>query len=254
MPLLQPPAGPLPDTDRLLLIISVNRRRRTAVLPVPLLLPVNTISDILLLHYAPLLPVDDSGITAHQAPDFFALWEALEQTSQGPCEVPFWATVWPGTRMLLRYLRESPSVVADKSVLDFGAGCAVAAMAAIKAGARSATANDIDPIACHVAAANSNVNQLPIVIDGRNFLTISDAPLYDVIFLADMFYQKSLSGLLLRFLRRQQSRGATVLIADGNRPFTPRKGVTPVCSTRFPVNRAIEGCDQRTVTLLQMID
>ena len=42
-------------------------------------------SDTLLSTFTPLLPVDDTGIVAHQAPDFFALWEALEREAGAEC-------------------------------------------------------------------------------------------------------------------------------------------------------------------------
>lgn len=43
-----------------------------------------------------------------------------------------------------RFIEEHPEVVRGKVVLDIGSGCAASAIAAVKAGARSAIANDID--------------------------------------------------------------------------------------------------------------
>ena len=251
MSVLQSSAGALPAVDRLLLISSVpepHRRFRYFNLRV------KTLPESLLSEFAPLHPVDDTGIMAHQAPDFFALWEAIEHHSNHACTVPFWAAVWPGARMLSRYVLRNPETVSGKTVLDFGAGGAVAAIAAVLAGARKATANDIDPIACQVAATNARANGIPLKIDGRDLLTATDTTAFEVIFLADMFYQKSLNASLHRFLREQRRQGAQVFIADANRPFTPRKGSEVLCSGRLRVNKTIEGCETREVTILRMVD
>ncbi len=45
----------------------------------------------------------------------------------------------------LRYILDYPSVVCGKRVLDFGAGSGCCSIAALRSGARSALANDIDP-------------------------------------------------------------------------------------------------------------
>ena len=211
-------------------------------------------SDQLLATFAPLRPVDDTGIVAHQAPDFFAIWAALEKKTGRECDVPFWATVWPGARLLARFLPEHPDSVCGKSVLDFGAGGAVAAIAAARAGARYVTACDIDPLACRVAAVNSAANGTDVHVDNNNLLAVSDPPVFDCIMLADMFYRKEINAPLKAFLRLQRQKGGHVLIADGNRPFAPRHGVEPIYGGRLTVDPAVEGCREREVTLYRMID
>ncbi|MBN1758813.1 MAG: 50S ribosomal protein L11 methyltransferase [Chitinispirillaceae bacterium] len=214
----------------------------------------NTIPESLLSEFAPLLPVGSTGIIAHQAPDFFALWEAIEHHSGHPCSVPFWAAVWPGARLLSDYIFQKPELVSGKSVLDFGAGGAVAAIAAVRAGALEATANDIDPIACQIAAANATANGTPLTVDSRDLLNAGNTPDFGVIILSDMFYQKSLNARLHNFLMNQRTRGTQVIIADGNRPFTPRKGIEVLTTGRLPVDKTIEGCDARDVTIFRMVD
>jgi predicted nicotinamide N-methyase len=211
-----------------------------------------TPSDRLLTTYAPPLPVDATGIVAHQAPDFFALWEALERERGVECEVPYWAAIWPGARLLAQYLLEHPEVVAKKTVLEFGAGGAVASIAALRSGAASAIANDIDDISLAIAARNGAKNGVSLLFDNRNLLGTPDIGAVDVVLVADMFYERSTADALYRFLCAQQDRGAVVFISDGGRAFTPKKAMTPVDSKRFIVNHPLEGCPERTATLYRL--
>jgi predicted nicotinamide N-methyase len=205
-------------------------------------------SDSLLSTFAPLLPVDDTGIVAHQAPDFFALWDALEREAGAECDIPYWGAVWPGARLLARYLLQNREIVAGKTVLDFGSGGAVAAIAAMQAGAQGVIANDIDPVAHHLARKNCLANGLMIEFDTGNLLSESDNRAFDVVLVADMFYERSTADAQLRFLREMKARGADVLIADACRPFAPKSGMIALASDRLTVNQALEGCAERTVT------
>ncbi len=58
---------------------------------------------------------------------------------------PYWAYPWAGGLALARFLLDHPETVAEKRVLDLGAGGGLVAIAAMKAGAREATAIDVDP-------------------------------------------------------------------------------------------------------------
>ena len=65
---------------------------------------------------------------------------------------PFWAIYWPGGQALARYLLDEGERLFDEvrkgtgglSVLDVGAGCGAASIAAKLAGAELVVANDID--------------------------------------------------------------------------------------------------------------
>jgi len=211
-------------------------------------------SETLLGTFAPLLPVDDLAIVAHQAPDFFALWDAMEREAGIECAIPYWAAVWPGSRLIARYVLQNREIVAGKKVLDFGSGGGVAAIAASLAGAQQVVGNDIDPIAHFIASRNSAANGVYFEPDNRNLLTEPDNRIFDTVFVADMFYERSTADPLLYFLRRMRGNGAEVFIADGNRPFAPKIGLVPLASDRFKVNYALEGCAERTVMLLRFVN
>ncbi len=66
---------------------------------------------------------------------------------------PFWGFAWAGGQSLARYILDHPETVRGKSVLDFGTGGGVVALAALAAGAAFITATEIDPwaiVACEM--------------------------------------------------------------------------------------------------------
>jgi predicted nicotinamide N-methyase len=67
-----------------------------------------------------------------------------------------------------------------------------------------------------------------------------------------MFYEESTASPLLSLLQYHRRQGAEVLIADGNRPFTPRKQLTLLETATFMVNKAVEGKTERTTTLYRL--
>ena len=57
--------------------------------------------------------------------------------------MPYWAFAWSSGRALAKYILDNPEIVKDKNIADFGAGSGIVAIAALKAGAKSAVAVDI---------------------------------------------------------------------------------------------------------------
>ena len=128
-------------------------------------------SEKLLNDFAPLTPVSTCPrIAVHQAPDFYRLWDALEHEQGSVCDVPFWAAVWPGAKSLSRYILNNPDLVKGKSILDLGCGSGVVSIAASKAGAVRVVANDIDPVALHIAERDFLANGVSPVLEKGIFL------------------------------------------------------------------------------------
>ena len=89
-------------------------------------------------------------IVLHVAEESVPIWRKTEeQLNEMGLPPPYWAFAWAGGQALARYLLDSPEAVAGRSVLDFGAGSGLVAIAAAKAGAASVLAAEID----HFAAA-----------------------------------------------------------------------------------------------------
>ncbi len=75
---------------------------------------------------------------------------------------PYWAFCWGGGQALAKWILDNPGFVEGRRVLDFGAGSGVAAIAALKAGAASAVAVDIDPGALQACRANAQLNHVDL--------------------------------------------------------------------------------------------
>ncbi|MBC7678018.1 MAG: 50S ribosomal protein L11 methyltransferase, partial [Pseudorhodobacter sp.] len=86
----------------------------------------------------------------HQAEDLQGLWEGTDAASP-----PYWAFPWLGGQALARYVLDHPSSVAGLRVLDLAAGSGLVGLAALRAGAASVLACDIDPLAAEAVAANA---------------------------------------------------------------------------------------------------
>jgi len=212
-------------------------------------------SEALLDRYAPLKAVAGCrGLVAHQAEDIFALWQAWEEQRGEECQVPFWAVVWPGGVVLARYLLRDPGSVSNQVVLDLGCGGGLAGIAAAKAGAKKVIANDIDPVALHIATCNAEANGVRLETEPRELTAHDDWGEAKIILVADHFYQRDHERNALPFLRRARQRGTRVIIADGGRNFAPRSGISLLGSERITVNHDLEGVSVREVRLLSLLD
>ena len=210
-------------------------------------------SDFLLEKFAPLNEAGGCGnIVAHQAQKLFALWEAWETECGADCPPPFWAVVWPAAGMLARHILSHPSLVAGKTVLDIGCGGGVVCIAAARGGALRVVANDIDPVALDVAQRNFAANRVEVEPCLENLAEAPDALRADLILVADMFYNRGSAEALLAYLRTARARGAAVLIADSNRPFTPKTGISLIAKETVPVSMEVEGVRQREVKILEL--
>src|SRR5215510_2517678 len=96
------------------------------------------------------------------------LLTAGEKAGIGTLPPPYWAFAWPGGQALARYIIDNPEHVRDRTVLDFGAGSGLVAIAAAKAGAGCVIAAETDPLAIAAIDLNSAANGVfvePIGVD-----------------------------------------------------------------------------------------
>ena len=189
-------------------------------------------------------------LKAHQALDVFALWLAWEEESGNQQDVPYWATAWPAAQLLALVFQEQPEIVAGKSVLDFGCGSGITGIAALKAGARSVLANDIDPVALEMAQRNAVANQITLNTQTGNLLSQSPATDVEVILVADLFYDRFISEALVVWLGKARKQGSHVFIADAGRPFSPQVDVQILRQEVYPTDLDLEGRSERVVRLL----
>jgi predicted nicotinamide N-methyase len=177
------------------------------------------------------------------------LWELWQRT--GRDDPPFWAYPWAGGQALARHLLDHPGTVRGRRVLDVASGSGLVAIAAAKAGAASVAAGDIDPLAVAAISVNASANGVPVA--ARVFdLAAEDSGDAEVVLAGDVFYQRQLAELALRFLRAAASAGAEVLVADPGRAFVPAASLTALARYEVPVLTAIEDVPVKTVTVYRL--
>ena len=211
-----------------------------------------TPSSTLLDRYAPLARVTGcQQIIAHQSPDVFALWQAWEAECGTICDVPYWAIVWPAAQVLSQYIFENQSLVKDKVVLDCGCGGGVTAIAAVASGARHATGCDLSEAAVTVAKRNAIANEVAAQFACQDVIDLCDPQKFDLILVADLFYQREFSVRLLAALKDAHAQGCEVIIADSGRQFLPKETLSEIYSLSAATSFDVEGVLSRTVRLFQ---
>jgi predicted nicotinamide N-methyase len=177
------------------------------------------------------------------------LWELWQRT--GRDDPPFWAYPWAGGQALARYVLDHPGIVAGRRVLDVASGSGLVAIAAARAGAASVVAGDIDPHAVAAIAINASANG--VEVNARAFDLAADEPGdAEVVLAGDVFYQRELAELALRFLRAAASAGVDVLVADPGRAFVPTDSLTALDRFQVPVLTAIEDAPVKSVTVYRL--
>jgi predicted nicotinamide N-methyase len=190
-------------------------------------------------RHAILRPVPGlEAIRLHLADDVLRLWRAVQvETGDPDAALPYWAFAWGGGLAIGRYLSDHPEAVAGRRLLDVASGSGLCAVAAIRAGAREATAADIDPFAVAAIGLNAKANGCRIAVAGRDLLD-DDPPDVDVVLAGDVCYEARLADRILPWLRLARDRGIDVLLGDPGRRYLPAEGLVEVA--RYEVRTTTE--------------
>ena len=188
------------------------------------------------LQAPPLTPEIQLWLAAEATP----LWEATESFLKiEGLPPPFWAFAWAGGQALARYVMDNPDLVRGHRVADFGAGGGIVSIAALKAGAASAMAIDLDPFAAAATRQNGVANGVtPQTLTGD--ATDCDASDFDVILAGDVSYERDQSADGRRWIDAAAHRGALVLIGDPGRTYLDRDGLVALASYDVPTPVALE--------------
>lgn len=152
---------------------------------------------------------------------------------------PFWAFAWAGGQALARWLLDHPDQVAGKRVIDLATGSGLVAVAAMKAGAASVLAADIDPFCAAAVAANAQSNGVEIAFTDANLLD-APPPSVDLICAGDVFYEKPMAEAVMVWLKQAQANGTRVIVGDPGRTYFPRSGLTLLAEYTVPTTRELE--------------
>lgn len=196
----------------------------------------------------PLVP----EVRLHLASEVVPLWRKTEEelAAEG-IPPPYWAFAWAGGQALARYLLDHPTEVAGRSVLDFGSGSGLVAIAAARAGAGSVLASDIDPFARAAILLNAEANDVKLRIAGDDLIGRDEG--WDIILLGDMCYERPLAERLLEWLRALVTGGTTVLLGDPGRSYFPKSGVEKLATYRVQTTRELEDREIRETSVYRLV-
>ncbi len=149
--------------------------------------------------------------------------------------MPYWAFAWSSGRALARFILDNPHLVAGKRICDFGAGSAIVAIAALKAGAKCAWACDIDPMAHVASGQNALLNGFTL----NCCETIEQAGDIDLLVVGDVLYDTRNHGLAKSLF----SQDCEVLWAE-SRAQTKLSEYGPVAKYQAQTQPNIGGFDE----------
>ena len=198
-------------------------------------------------------PPHTPELTLYLASEIEPIWRQTEAElkTQG-LEPPFWAFAWAGGQALARYILDHPEEVRGRRVLDFATGSGLVAIAAMKAGAASALAADIDPFCQAAVALNAEANGVTVSFVGEDLLE-GAAPDVEVICAGDICYAWPLADRVRRWLEAGHARGARVLIGDPGRAYLPREGLAPLASYEVQTTRELEDREVRSTGVFTFV-
>ncbi|MFO1059002.1 MAG: 50S ribosomal protein L11 methyltransferase [Dongiaceae bacterium] len=200
------------------------------------------------LDAPPLVP----EIRLHLATEVTPLWQATEATLQATgLAPPYWAFAWPGGQALARHLLDRPALVAGRRVLDFAAGSGLAAIAAARAGATSAEAAEIDPLACAAIALNAAANGVAVACGAEDL--VGSPSRWDVVLAGDVCYERPMAGRVAAWLRQLAGAGALVLMGDPGRTYLPASGLAEQARYRVPTSRELEDRTERETVVWRVL-
>lgn len=196
-------------------------------------------------------------IKLHLGSDLLAFWQQTEvalyarDVTSGDTPPPYWAFAWPGGQALARFVLDRRNEFAGRSVLDFGAGSGLVAIAAAMAGAEPVVAAEIDPGALTAMEINAAANG--VFIEAIEHDIIGSNGRWQTICAGDLCYERPLAERLIDWLRQLAAEGAEVLIGDPGRSYLPDSGMTRLATYEVPTSREIEDRDIRETSVYHLL-
>jgi predicted nicotinamide N-methyase len=189
------------------------------------------------------------------AAEYVPIWQATEQwLEEQNVDPPYWAFCWPGGQAVARYLLDNPQEVRGKRVIDFAAGSGVSSMAAVRAGASSVLANDIDALSLVAARLNAAANGLCFEVSMEDWLLGHEGePEADIVIAGDVCYEQEMSTRALAWLRGHARRGRLVLLGDPGRNYFSAQGLEERARYTIPTSLQLENRGMRETVVWQVL-
>ncbi len=164
---------------------------------------------------------------------------------------PFWAFAWAGGQALARYILDNAEIVRGKAVIDLASGSGLVGIAAMKAGAASVLAADIDPFSAAAIALNAKLNNVELAVTTDDLLSVP-LPEANVLLIGDLFYEQGLAARVLAFAQAAKAKGMTVLIGDPGRSYLPKDKLEKCAEYSVPVSRDLEDAEIKRSAVWQL--
>lgn len=207
--------------------------------------------DFILANTTLIAPPLVPEIKLHLASEVVPLWRKTEEELEAEgVPPPYWAFAWAGGQALARYILDNPETVSKKSVVDFGSGSGLVAIAAAKAGAKHVLAADIDKFALAAIAENASVNNAEISISADDM--IEQKGDWQAVLIGDMCYERPLAERLLSWARDLAKAGALVLLGDPGRSYFPKTGVEKLATYHVQTTRDLEDREIRETSVYRL--
>jgi predicted nicotinamide N-methyase len=196
----------------------------------------------------PLVP----EVELHLAHESVPLWQKTEEElGEMGLAPPFWAFAWAGGQALARHILDNPEIVSGKSVIDLASGSGLVGIAAMKAGASSVLAADIDPFSAAAMRLNAILNNVSMSVTTDDLLA-APLPDADVLLIGDLFYEKALAARVFAFAENAKAKGMTVLIGDPGRSYLPKDKLEKCAEFSVPVSRDLEDAEIKRSAVWQL--
>jgi predicted nicotinamide N-methyase len=191
-------------------------------------------------------------VQLHLADEAHDLWHRTEdELQQSGLEPPFWAFAWAGGQGLARHVLDNSDCVRGKRVLDFATGSGMVAIAAMKAGAASVLAADIDPFTQDAVALNAALNSVTVSHTSENL--IGSTGYWDVILAGDVFYDRQMAATIVPWFETLAASGTTILVGDPGRAYLPKERLSKLSEHQVEVTRILEDQDVRKTIVWKFV-
>lgn len=196
---------------------------------------------------APLVP----ELLLHLADEVTPLWQATEAwLAEANVAPPYWAFAWPGGQALARRVLDEPGLIRGRRVLDFAAGCGVAALACGLAGAVAVEAAEVDPLAAAAIRLNAVLNGIAVAVHLGDL--VGESGPWDLILCGDVCYEAPMARRVLPWLRILAVT-TEIWLADPGRAYLPASGLEPLAAYDVPTSLDLEDRTVRRTTVHRLL-
>lgn len=197
----------------------------------------------------PLVP----ELILHLAHEAVPIWHKTEEElGEIGLAPPFWAFAWAGGQALARHVLDNPEIVRAKTGVDLASGSGLVALAAMKAGAQSILAADIDVFAANAMRINAALNGVNLEVTTANLLD-APPPQANFLLVGDLFYEKDLAARVLNWLEQGRAQGSRILVGDPGRAYFPKTRFTKLAEYMVPVTRELEDSEIKRTAVWELL-